>query len=232
MTLLSLPPLGCLYNLLPNVSPFHHGTECICKKTTDSYLQKLCHWGKNSGLEKHLSLVLPYLPFSRCRSPQFPAPASGTESLKCIEGRTSRRSTCQMFTPHLNLARSDPLAELAQRRPCFVHVAEQQEALPDDVLLLQGFLRLLAQGRRVGHVLVVLRDLPTQDHVAAIIHLGVRRGLAGSACSRCKARSLIICDSEPTCASSSADLGRRREQRTNRAETDRAVAAPERSQYR
>lgn len=77
-----------------------------------------------------------------------------------------------MFTPHLNLARSDPLAELAQRRPCFVHVAEQQEALPGDVLLLQGFLRLLAQGRRVGHVLVVLRDLPTQDHVAAIIHLG------------------------------------------------------------
>lgn len=136
-----------------------------------------------------------------------------------------------MFTPHLNLARSDPLAELAQRCPCFVHVAEQQEALPGDVLLLQGFLGLLAQGRRIGHVLVVLRDLPTQDHVAAIIHLGVRGGLAGSACSRCKACSLIICDSEPTCASSSVDLGRRREQRTNGAETDRA-AAPERSQYR
>lgn len=148
-------------------------------------------------MRKTLEFGPAYLPFSRCRSPQFPVPASGTESLKCIEGRTSRQTTCQMFTPHLNLARSDPLAELAQRRPCFVHVTEQQEALPGDVPLLQGFQCLLAQGRRVGHVLVVLRDLPTQDHVAAIIHLGVRGGWRGQRAPDAKLAHLLYVIQSP-----------------------------------
>lgn len=76
------------------------------------------------------------------------------------------------FPPYLDLAWFHPLAELAEGSVCFVHVVEHHKSLPGDVLTLQGFVYLLAQGRRIRHILVVLGDLPTQDHVAAVVQLG------------------------------------------------------------
>lgn len=85
--------------------------------------------------------------------------------------------TSSTFPLHLDLAWFNPLAELAEGSTCFVHVAEHYKSLPGDVLTSQGFLYLIAQGRRIGHILVVLWDLPTQDHMAAVVHLAIRRRL-------------------------------------------------------
>lgn len=76
------------------------------------------------------------------------------------------------FPPYLDLPWFHPLAELAEGSVCFVHVVEHHKSLPGDVLTLQGLVYLLAQGRRIRHILVVLGDLPTQDHVAAVVQLG------------------------------------------------------------
>lgn len=90
------------------------------------------------------------------------------------------------FPPHLDLPWFYPLAELAEGSACLVHVAEHYKSLPGDVLTSQGFLYILTQGRRIGHILIVLWNLPTQDHMAATVHLAIRRGLEVSVCVRCK----------------------------------------------
>lgn len=86
------------------------------------------------------------------------------------------------FPPHLDLSWFYPLAELTEGSACLVHVAEHYKSLPGDVLTSQGFLYILTQGRRIGHILIVLRNLPTQDHMAATVHLAIRRGLEVSEC--------------------------------------------------
>lgn len=87
--------------------------------------------------------------------------------------------TLSPFPPHLDLAWFNPLAELKEGSFCFVHVVQHHKTLPGDVFAAQGFLYLLAQGRRIRHILVVLRDLPTQDHMAAAVHLEGKQRVKG-----------------------------------------------------
>lgn len=84
------------------------------------------------------------------------------------------RTYGSLIPPHLDLSRFDPQAELTEGSVQFVHVAEHDETLPRNVLPEQDLLYLLAQGRRIRHVLVVLRDLPAQDHMTAVVHLGMK----------------------------------------------------------
>lgn len=137
-----------------------------------------------------------YLPCFLCHSPQFPAPVgvetnherwtmqvekNGEEMcvLQTKQWHHTVDHTLSPFPPHLDLAWFNPLAELKEGSFCFVYVVQHHKTLPGDVLAAQDFLYLLAQGRRIRHILVVLRDLPTQDHMAAAVHLEGKQRVKG-----------------------------------------------------
>lgn len=79
-----------------------------------------------------------------------------------------------MFPPYLDLSRLNKLAELKQCSIRFAHVVENHKSFSGDALSLQHFLSSLTQRWRIRHILVVLRDLPTQDHMTSTVHLNNR----------------------------------------------------------
>lgn len=97
-----------------------------------------------------------------------------TGELLCIFATHTVNHRSSPFPPHLDLARFNAPAELAEGGFRFAHVVEHHEALPGDIPAAQDPLDVVAQWRRIRHILVVLRDLPTQDHVTAAVHLEAR----------------------------------------------------------
>lgn len=93
----------------------------------------------------------------------------------CILQTNKDTHRSQPFCPYLDLTGLNPLTELTEGSVCLVHVVKHHKSLPADVLTSQGFLYLLTQGRRIRHILVVLGDLPTQDHMTTVVHLVVRK---------------------------------------------------------